>query len=200
MLHSLGCYDSYSDLPCQNDIDIYSWWPLRHYCKFSSFQMCIWKKKYILTPQTFRTMLESLFKCNCLLQFDLWIQGPSFPRNPEAVCGRGVDLGVLVIGGSSGGTSLAVQWLGLRTPNAWGSGLIPGWRTRSCMPQLKILPTTTETQHSQIKFLKKQKQWCVKKVKCGVPSPGRGALFSFLPEIKLFPRAVSSQPSSLAQC
>ena len=29
------------------------------------------------------------------------------------------------------GTSLVVQWVSLRTPNAGGLGLIPGWGTRS---------------------------------------------------------------------
>ena len=33
------------------------------------------------------------------------------------------------------GTSLAVQWLRLRTPNAGGLGPIPGQGTRSHMPQ-----------------------------------------------------------------
>ena len=103
----------------------------------------------MLTPQTFQTMLESPFKCNCLLQFELWIQGPSFPRNPKAVCGRGVDLGVLVTRGSSGGTSLEVQWLELHAPKVGRSGLIPGQGTRSCMPQLK--PSTAKL----INFLKK---------------------------------------------
>ena len=37
-----------------------------------------------------------------------------------------------------GGTSLVVQWVRLRTPNAGGPGLIPGWGTRSCMPQLRV--------------------------------------------------------------
>ena len=37
------------------------------------------------------------------------------------------------------GTSLVVQWPGLRAPNAAGPGLIPAQGTRSCMLQLKIL-------------------------------------------------------------
>ena len=62
------------------------------------------------------------------------------------------------------GTSLVVQWLRLRAPNAGGPGSIPGQGTRSqrpqlsvCMPQLKILNAATKipraatkTQHSQI--------------------------------------------------
>ena len=36
-----------------------------------------------------------------------------------------------------GGTSLVVQWLRLCTPNAGGSGSIPGQGTRSHMLQLK---------------------------------------------------------------
>ena len=36
------------------------------------------------------------------------------------------------------GTSLVVQWLRLHTPNAGGSGLIPGQGTRSHMPQLRV--------------------------------------------------------------
>ena len=34
-------------------------------------------------------------------------------------------------------TSLVVQWLRLCAPNAGGPVLIPGWGTRSCMPQLR---------------------------------------------------------------
>ena len=57
-------------------------------------------------------------------------------------------------------TSLVVQWLRLHTPNAGGLGLIPGWGTRSHMPQLrvcmlqqglKILDATTKTQYSKKK-------------------------------------------------
>ena len=40
------------------------------------------------------------------------------------------------------GTSLVVQRLRLHPPNAGGPGSIPGWGTRSCMPQLKAyMPT-----------------------------------------------------------
>ncbi|TEA34858.1 hypothetical protein DBR06_SOUSAS4310039, partial [Sousa chinensis] len=34
--------------------------------------------------------------------------------------------------------SLVVQWLRLCTPNAGGPGSIPGQRTRSHMPQLRV--------------------------------------------------------------
>ena len=44
-----------------------------------------------------------------------------------------------------------VHWLRLHTPNAGGLGSIPGWGTRSHMPQIKILYAATETQQSQIK-------------------------------------------------
>ena len=37
------------------------------------------------------------------------------------------------------GTSLVVQWIRLCTPNAGGLGLIPGQRTRTHMPQLRLL-------------------------------------------------------------
>ena len=40
------------------------------------------------------------------------------------------------------GTSLAVQWLRLCTPDAWGLGSIPGLGTRSHMPQLR--PSTAK--------------------------------------------------------
>ena len=50
-------------------------------------------------------------------------------------------------------TSLVVQWLRLHDPIAGGPGSIPGQGTRSHVPQLKILPAATKTQHSQIKFL-----------------------------------------------
>ena len=36
------------------------------------------------------------------------------------------------------GISLVVQWLGLRAPYAGALDLIPGWRTRSHMPPLRI--------------------------------------------------------------
>ena len=42
------------------------------------------------------------------------------------------------------GTSLVVQWLRLRAPNARGPGSIPGQGTRSHMPQLKIPRAATE--------------------------------------------------------
>ena len=56
------------------------------------------------------------------------------------------------------GTSLVVQWLRLRAPNAGGLGSIPGQGTRSHMPQLKILRATTKTQHSQKNKKKKKKK------------------------------------------
>ena len=43
-----------------------------------------------------------------------------------------------------------VQWLRLHTFNAGGKGLIPGQRTRSCVPQLKIPHAASKTWHSQI--------------------------------------------------
>ena len=62
------------------------------------------------------------------------------------------------------GTSLVVQWLRLRAPNAGGPGLSPGQVTKSRMPQLrahmlqlniphvatKIPRAATKTQRSQI--------------------------------------------------
>ena len=36
------------------------------------------------------------------------------------------------------GTTLVVQWLRLHAPNAGGPGSIPGWGTRSRMPQLRV--------------------------------------------------------------
>ena len=47
-------------------------------------------------------------------------------------------------------TSLVVQWLRLRVPDAGGLGSIPGQGTSSQMPQLKILHAATKTQCSQI--------------------------------------------------
>ena len=47
-------------------------------------------------------------------------------------------------------TSLVVQQLRLRTPNAGDSGLITGQGTRSHMPQLKILHVATKAPHRQI--------------------------------------------------
>ncbi|TEA37240.1 hypothetical protein DBR06_SOUSAS10010015, partial [Sousa chinensis] len=55
--------------------------------------------------------------------------------------------------------SLVVQWVRLRAPKARGPGSIPGWGTRSHMPQLrsphatmkvpKILHAATKTRLSQ---------------------------------------------------
>ena len=64
------------------------------------------------------------------------------------------------------GTSLAVWWLRLYTPNAGDLGSIPNQGTishmlqlRVCMPQLKILSAKTKTRHSQINnFFKKEKK------------------------------------------
>ena len=53
------------------------------------------------------------------------------------------------------GTSLVVQWLRLHTPNAWGLILIPGWGTRSHMPQRKMPHAAVKTQHRP----KKKKFW-----------------------------------------
>ena len=39
-------------------------------------------------------------------------------------------------------TSLVVQWLSLRAPNAWGLGSIPDWGTRSHVPQLRPVTVT----------------------------------------------------------
>ena len=45
------------------------------------------------------------------------------------------------------GTSLVVQWLRLRAPNAGGPGLTPGQGTRSHMPQLRVLLLQRRFQH-----------------------------------------------------
>ena len=52
-------------------------------------------------------------------------------NNPIEECGKG--------------TSLEVQWLRLRTPNAGGPGVIPGQGTRSHTPQLNIPHAATKT-------------------------------------------------------
>ncbi|TEA37112.1 hypothetical protein DBR06_SOUSAS210283, partial [Sousa chinensis] len=46
------------------------------------------------------------------------------------------------------GTSLVVQWLRLRTPNAGDPGSIPGRGTRSRMPQLEILHAATKSRRN----------------------------------------------------
>ena len=46
------------------------------------------------------------------------------------------------------GTSLVVQWLRLRAPNAGGTGSIPGWGTRSHTLQWKLPHMATKTWHS----------------------------------------------------
>ena len=52
--------------------------------------------------------------------------------------------GAGVLPGSKGqhlGTSLVIQWLRLYAPNAGEPGLIPGWGTRSYVPQLRVRKT-----------------------------------------------------------
>ena len=59
------------------------------------------------------------------------------------------------------GTSLGVQWLGLRAPNAGGLGSIPGQETRCPMLQRKIPHSAAKTWCSQINvvfFLKKERE------------------------------------------
>ena len=48
------------------------------------------------------------------------------------------------------GTSLVVQWQSLQYPQEGGLGSIRGQRSRSHMPQLKILHAATKTWCSQI--------------------------------------------------
>ena len=60
-------------------------------------------------------------------------------------------------------TSLAAGWLRLCAPNAGGPGSLPGWATRSCMPQLRPdadTDTDTDTHthtHTHTEFLLQQK-------------------------------------------
>ena len=58
------------------------------------------------------------------------IEGGEHHKRSERKRGRFQDL--------HPGTSLVVQWLKFRTPNAEGQGSIPGQGTRSHTPQLKI--------------------------------------------------------------
>ena len=69
---------------------------------------------------------------------------------------------------SSLGTSLVVQWVRLRAPNAGGLGVIPGQGTRShvlqlgvCILQVKMLHAATKTWNSSINNIKVN----IKKVK-----------------------------------
>ena len=53
------------------------------------------------------------------------------------------------------GSFLVVQWLRLSTPNAGGPGSIPGQRTRSHVPQLKVpnaTPKKKKTLHDATKI------------------------------------------------
>ena len=59
----------------------------------------------------------------------------------------------LVLKDPTTGTSLVVQWLRLRAPNAGDLGSIPGQGTRSRMPQLKIMRAATKkTLHAAMKI------------------------------------------------
>ena len=53
-----------------------------------------------------------------------------------------------------GGTSLVVQWLSLCTPNAGDVGKIPGQRTRSHIPKLRVHMLQVKTQQAA------PKTWC----------------------------------------
>ena len=68
-------------------------------------------------------------------QFDFEIY--AVPQNVTLFGGR-VFTEVIKLKWGWLGTSLVVQWLKLRTPNAGGLGSIPGQGTRSHMPQLRV--------------------------------------------------------------
>ena len=44
-------------------------------------------------------------------------------------------------------TTLVIQWLEIHTPDAGHPGLFPAWGTRSHLPQLRILYTSTKRFH-----------------------------------------------------
>ena len=52
---------------------------------------------------------------------------------------------------SKTGTSLVVQWLRLRAPNAGGPGSIPGQGTRSHVPQLSVPVQQLKIPHAATK-------------------------------------------------
>ena len=66
------------------------------------------------------------------------------------------------------GTSLVVQWLGLRAPNAGVLGSIPGQGTGTHMPQLKTPHATTK------RFLMLQLKKEKKDPACRKEEPTRG--------------------------
>ena len=85
-------------------------------------------------------------------------------REDRAIdCNRPSDKpNAILVKMSMAGTSLVVQWVRLRTPNAGGLGSIPGQGTRSHMhaatkslhaatkhAAMKILRASTKTGHSQ---------------------------------------------------
>ena len=64
-----------------------------------------------------------------------------------------------------GETSLLVQWLRVCAPNAEGPGSIPGQRTRSHTPQLRVcMPQLSPAWHSEIKFFFKLESLYLKTV------------------------------------
>ena len=97
----------------------------------------------------------------------LWEQSLLKPWYPVSIA-----FIVLVIPSKIGnsGTSLVIQWLRIRAPNAGGSGSIPGQGTRShmpqasiCMLQWKIPCAATKTRWSQISKINVKKEKMKKK-------------------------------------
>ena len=77
-----------------------------------------------------------------------------------------------------------VQWLRLCTSNAGGLGSIPGQRTRSYTPQLKIPHTTTKTWSAAAKT------WCSQINKYKKKSGPRISIAIFFKDTKMFNKHV----------
>ena len=82
------------------------------------------------------------------------------------------------------GSFLVVQWLRLSTPNAGGPGSIPGQRTRSHVPQLKIPNATPKKKRS---FMMQQR---LKTPKCHNYDLTQPKKESFFSSIKLSHRCL----------
>ena len=86
------------------------------------------------------------------------------------------------------GSSLVVQWLRVCTPNAGGSGSMPGQGTRSHILQLKILYATTKAWHRQKKRFASLTAFLQLTAECHLPGP----LFLYLLKSCLLHRTAST--------
>ena len=101
---------------------------------------CFWERELSLVAASRSHPLAVVLGLSCLLACGIVLGRGIEPMSPELAGG-------FLITRPPGkpqnnlknilGTSLVAQWLGLHAPNVGALGLIPGWGTRSYMPQLR---------------------------------------------------------------